>query len=201
SYKFVIITSPVQSYFSGPIKVCLETKFSRADEGGVGFAKTSGNYGRALLPTYLAEKKGYQQIIWTDAHQHQFIEEAGTMNLMFIINGILITPPLSNSILPGITRDSILKIARKKGIKVQERLISIKELFNAYNEGSLEDAFGTGTAANLTHISQIDFEDQNLHLPPINKRIISSELLNTMDSIKKGLVEDEFGWVYKIQPN
>ncbi|MGZ4034467.1 MAG: branched-chain amino acid aminotransferase, partial [Bacteroidia bacterium] len=147
NYRFYIITSPAGKYYNEPVKVLVETNYIRAVEGGVGFVKASGNYGRSLFPTKLAQQRGYQQIIWTDARNHRYLEESGTMNLMIVIDDVLITPPVGDTILAGITRDSVLTLARDWKMKVQERKISIDEVLDAHKRGTLEEAFGTGTAA------------------------------------------------------
>jgi branched-chain amino acid aminotransferase len=197
-YKFIIITSPSGAYYSEPVKVLVETKYTRAAEGGVGFAKVAGNYGGSLLPAKLAAQKGYQQLFWTDGRSHRFLEESGTMNLMVIIDDILITPSLGDTILPGVTRNSILTIAREWGIKVQERKISIDEVIEAHQKGTLQDAFGAGTAATITHISHIGFEGKDYELPPIGTRTLSNRLKKELHDIHKGVVEDTRGWMYKI---
>ncbi len=189
SYRFLIITSPSGQYYSEPVKVLVENHYTRASEGGVGFAKVSGNYGCSLLPTKLAHEKGYQQIIWTDGKTHQFVEESGTMNLMVIINETLITPPLGDTILAGITRDSVLTLARDWKMKVEERKISIAEIMEANKNGTLQDAFGTGTAATITHISHIGFEGKDHAMPSIESRT---------DNIHLGKVADIHNWMLKI---
>jgi branched-chain amino acid aminotransferase len=147
SYMFLIITTPVGAYYDHPLKVKVEKTYFRAVEGGVGFVKASGNYGRSLYPTSLAKKDGYDQLIWTDAREHKYVEESGTMNLMFVINNVLITPKLGDTILAGITRDSVLQLARDWNFPVEERKISVDEIIAAYENGTLQEAFGTGTAA------------------------------------------------------
>lgn len=198
SYKFIIITSPSGAYYSAPVKVLVETKYTRAAEGGVGFAKVSGNYGRSLLPTKIAADKGYQQIFWTDARNHRFLEESGTMNLMVVIDDILITPPLGDTILAGVTRDSILTLAREWKVKVQERKVSIDEVIDAHKNGTLQDAFGTGTAATITHISHIGFEGKDYELPKIESRTLSNKLKAELENIHKCVVKDTHNWMYKV---
>ena len=141
-FTFFIITSPCASYYSGEVHLKVEEKFARSVEGGTGFAKAAGNYAAAFAPTKKAQQAGFTQIVWTDAFEHQYIEESGTMNIMFRINNTLITPALSESILAGITRDSILKIAKEKGIYVEERKIAISEIMKAHQNGTLQEAFG-----------------------------------------------------------
>ena len=198
TYKFMIITSPGGAYYSEPVKVLIETNFIRAVEGGVGFTKSSGNYGRSLFPTKLAQQRGYQQIMWTDARNHRYLEESGTMNLMFVIDGVLITPALGDTILAGITRDSVLTLARDWKMKVQERKISIDEVLDAHKRGMLDEAFGTGTAATIADISAIGFEGKDYVLPDVKERIFSNRVAQELNNIRKGKVEDKHNWMYKI---
>ncbi len=197
-YRFYIITSPGGAYYNEPVKVLVETNFIRAVEGGVGFVKASGNYGRSLFPTKLAQQRGYHQIIWTDARNHRYLEESGTMNLMFVIDDVLITAPLGDTILAGITRDSVLTLARDWKMKVQERKISIDEVIDAHKRGTLEEAFGTGTAATIAHISQIGFEGKDYILPDVSGRIFSHRVSAELDNIRKGRSEDIHNWMYKV---
>jgi branched-chain amino acid aminotransferase len=199
SYKFIIFTSPVSGYYKGTVKVKVETEFVRAAEGGIGFAKSGGNYAASLYPAKLALEKGYQQLLWTDSKEHKYFEESGTMNVMFQINDTIITPPLSSSILAGITRDSILTLAKDWGIKVEERRISIDEIMTAHKNGSLKDAFGTGTAATITHISDIHYNGKDYPLPDCSEREISTKLNKAIVDIKHGYAEDKHNWVYRIK--
>ncbi len=198
SYRFYVITSPCGLYYNEPVKVLVETNYIRAVEGGVGFVKASGNYGRSLFPTKLAQQRGYHQIIWTDARNHRYLEESGTMNLMFVIDDVLITAPLGDTILAGITRDSVLTLARDWKMKVQERKISIDEVIEAHKVGKLEEAFGTGTAATIAHISQIGFEGKDYVLPAVEGRIFSNRVSIELDNIRKGRIEDVHHWMYKV---
>jgi branched-chain amino acid aminotransferase len=198
TYKFIILTSPVGAYYNAPVRVLVETNYIRAVEGGIGYVKAAGNYGRSLFPTKLAQQRGYQQIIWTDARNHRFLEESGTMNAMFMIDDILITPPLGDTILAGITRDSVLTLARDWGYRVQERKISIDEVVDAHKKGTIQEAFGTGTAATIAHISGIGYEGKDYELPPVEERIFSNRVASELEGIKKGRLEDKHNWVYKI---
>ncbi|MDO9184721.1 MAG: branched-chain amino acid aminotransferase [Bacteroidia bacterium] len=198
TYKFYIITSPGGVYYNKPVKVLVETNFIRAVEGGVGFVKASGNYGRSLYPTKLAQQRGYDQIIWTDARNHRYLEESGTMNLMFVIDDVLITAPLGDTILAGITRDSVLTLARDWKVKVQERKISIDEVIDAHKNGTLQEAFGTGTAATIAHISTIGFEGKDYVLPGIEGQMFSQRVAKELEDIRKGRAEDIHNWMYKI---
>lgn len=198
-HRFMIICSPASSYYPEPVKVRVEKQFSRAAKGGVGYAKAAGNYAAAMYPTQLANKDGFHQLIWTDPLEHKYIEEAGTMNLMFIIDGKIITPSLDNqTILNGITRDSVIQVARKLNYVVEERKVSVDEIVNAYREGKLEDAFGTGTAANIALIRSITHNGEEMMLPKESDRQISSEISQYLSDLKTGVIEDEFEWVHVI---
>lgn len=198
NYRFYIITSPAGKYYNAPVKVLVETNYIRAVEGGVGYVKASGNYGRSLFPTRLAQQRGYQQIIWTDSKNHRYLEESGTMNLMVVIDDVLITPPIGDTILAGITRDSVLTLARDWKMKVQERKISIDEVIDAHKRGTLEEMFGTGTAATIAHISTIGFEGKDYELPPTEGRIFSNRVAQELENIRKGKSEDKHNWMYKV---
>ena len=198
NFKFMIITCPVGAYYSTPVKVKIETKFTRAGQGGTGFAKTSGNYARSLYPAKKAQEQGYHQLIWTDGRDHSFIEEAGTMNVMFIVGDTLITPELSDSILAGVTRNSVLTLARDWGMKVEERRVTVKEIIDAARSGDLKEAFGAGTAATIAHIELIGYEGEDFKLPPIEDREYSNKFLNALNEIRYGKGEDKFNWVYRV---
>lgn len=198
TYKFIIITCPAGKYYSEPIKVLVETNYFRAVHGGVGFVKAAGNYGRSLYPTKLAQQKGYQQVIWTDSETHQYVEESGTMNLMFVIGDTLLTPALSDTILSGITRDSVLTLAKDWGIKVEERKISIREVLTAHHNGTLKEAFGCGTAATIAQIIGIGFEGKDYDLPPVEERKFSTKVDDMLRSIRKGKTPDKFNWMMKV---
>jgi branched-chain amino acid aminotransferase len=198
TYKFVIITCPAGKYYTEPIKVLIETNYIRAVEGGIGFVKAAGNYGRSLFPTKLAQQKGYQQVIWTDGKTHSFLEESGTMNLMFVVGDTLVTPALSDTILAGITRNSVLALARDWGMKVEERKISIVEILEAHANGTLKEAFGVGTAATIAQIIGIGHIDNYYPLPPVEERQFSPKIDETLRNIRKGKIEDKFNWMFKV---
>jgi branched-chain amino acid aminotransferase len=199
SYKFITFACPVAGYYKGTVKVIIETEYVRAAEGGIGYAKAGGNYAASLLPAKKAADKGYQQILWTDSKEHKYFEESGTMNLMFVIGDTLVTPPLSSSILAGITRDSILTIAKEWGVKVEERRVSVDEVVEAHQKGLLKDAFGTGTAATITHIAAIHYEGEDMVLPPAESRELSNKLNDHILGLKYGDIEDTHGWIYRIK--
>ena len=199
TYRFIIFSCPVGTYYSDAIPVKIETEFTRAASGGTGYAKAAGNYGGALYPARLAQNKGYKQLIWTDAKEHKYIEEAGTMNVMFIINGVLITPTSNDTILAGLTSSSILEISRDWGIEVQERTVSVEEIITAFTEGTISEAFGAGTAATLAPIKSINYNNQDYFLPEIeDKDRFSTKMMHYYDDYRRDLVEDKFSWLEKF---
>jgi branched-chain amino acid aminotransferase len=197
-FTFMIILSPTGAYYSTPVKVKVETHYTRAVEGGTGYAKAGGNYGGSIYPSKLALDEGYHQLIWTDGKEHKYIEESGTMNVMFVIDDTLVTPALSDSILAGITRDSVLKLARHWGMKVEERKISVTELMLSLEKGLVKEAFGAGTAATIAHIELIGYEGKDYVLPPIEKREFANKVYNELEGLKRGTRPDPFGWVMKM---
>lgn len=198
NYKFVILIGPVGVYYSKALKVKIETHYARAVEGGVGYAKTAGNYASSLLPTKLAQQEGYDQLIWTDAKEHAYIEESGTTNVMFVINDTLITPSTRDTILDGVTRHSILDLARSWGMKVEERRVTVAEVIDAATKGTLQEAFGAGTAATIAHIAEITHEGKTYTLPDPAGREFSNKALQALKEIRYGLVPDPFGWNHII---
>ena len=195
-YKFIIFTSPVASYYSGPVKVYASDDYVRAFPGGTGFAKTAGNYARAIQPVEEINKRGYQQILWLDGIHKKFLQEIGTMNIFIVIDGKVVTPSLEEgTILHGVTRDSVITLLKEWGIPVEERPISIDEVTDAHKSGHLEDAFGAGTAATISPIMAIGYKDDEFSLPPIEDRKISSRLLKAITSIKNGEIEDTHQWL------
>lgn len=197
-FTFMIILCPVGAYYSTPVKVRIETHYTRAVEGGTGYAKAGGNYGGAIYPAKLAQDKGYHQLIWTDGKDHEYIEESGTMNVMFVIEDTLVTPALSDSILAGITRDSVLKLARHWGMKVEERRISVHELVEGLQKGKVKEAFGAGTAATIAHIELIGYQDKDYYLPPVAERKFANRVFAELEGIKRGTKPDPFGWIVKM---
>ncbi len=197
-FRFMIITCPVGAYYSKPVKVNIEDHFVRAIEGGSGFCKTGCNYGPAIYPAKLAQEKGYDQLIWTDGKDHKYIEESGTMNIMFIMDGKLVTPALGDTILNGITRDSVLTLARDWGVEVEERKIEVDEVVTAAKEGRIQEAFGAGTAATIAQIELIGHNGTDYKLPAVEDREFSHKVLKELDDIKYGRIEDKFGWIHKV---
>lgn len=194
AYRFMIFTCPVGPYYKGSVRVKVETDYTRAAPGGTGFAKAAGNYAAALKPTELAKAQGYQQILWTDAVEHKYIEESGTMNAVFVLNGKLVSPALGDTVLNGVTRNSILTLARHFGMDVEERRVSVAELKSAAESGALTEAFGVGTAATMTPIEAIGFAGGDVALPEVASWTVMPQLSNALDDIRRGRAEDPFGW-------
>jgi branched-chain amino acid aminotransferase len=199
TYKFMVIASPVGMYYSEPVRVKIEEYYTRAAKGGVGRAKAAGNYGASLYPAKQGQQNGFHQLVWTDAIEHKYIEESGTMNIMFQIDGKLITPSEdSDTILRGITKRSVIELAQSWGIEVEERQVSVEEIINAAKNGTLEDAFGAGTAATIAQIAIIGYQDEKIELPPLESRTLSNRIKERLDAIKTGRAEDTFGWCFKV---
>jgi branched-chain amino acid aminotransferase len=197
SYKFMIICSPAQAYYSGSVKVLIAEKFSRSADGGVGFAKAAGNYAGQFYPTSLAVQEGYQQVIWTDASSHEYLEEAGTMNVFVKINGELITAPTSDRILDGITRKSLIALAEAEGIPVSIRSITVKELVEAAEQGTLQEMFGSGTAAVISPISGFGFKGKDYEIGTVENGT-ADFLKKRLTSLQQNLSTDPFNWRHKV---
>jgi branched-chain amino acid aminotransferase len=193
-YTFIIITGPVSTLYQKPIKVKVERRYIRAAKGGTGYAKCSGNYGGAFYPTQKARKEGFDQVLWMDALEHEYIEESGTMNLMFVIDGKLITPPLSDTILDGITRDSLLTIAKDLSIETEERPVSIKEIIKALDDKKTVEVFGAGTAAVIAPINVIGIDGELYQLPAYDDNSVMFRLKKELEMIRSGRSEDVYGW-------
>ncbi len=193
-YLFIIMAGPVASFYPKPLKVKVEDTYIRASQGGTGAAKCAGNYGGAFYPTQLAKSQGFDQVLWTDGSEQLNIEESGTMNVFFVIDNVIITPPLSDSILGGITRDSLLALAKSMNFKVVERTVSAYELFDAHKKGLLTEAFGAGTAAITAAISSITLKDNTIELPAYSKDSICKQLELQLTNIRLGKADDIFSW-------
>lgn len=196
-YKFIIACAPSGAYFAGKVKVLIEQTYSRSANGGVGFAKAGGNYAGQFYPTQLAIAKGYNQVVWTDDTEHEYIEEAGAMNIFVRINDTLITAPTSDRILDGVTRKSIIAIAKDQGIPVEVRKISVTEVVHAAKEGSLKEMFGAGTAAVISPISAFGFKDTDYELPQLDTPY-ATRLKKVITDIQYNKSEDNYGWRYKV---
>lgn len=197
AYKFIICTAPSGSYFSGEVKVLIEEKYSRSANGGVGFAKAGGNYAGQFYPTQLAKAKGYQQVIWTDDHKHEYIEEAGAMNIFVRIGDTLITGPTSDRILDGITRKSIIQLAESENIAVEVRKLTVTEVVEAAKNGSLKEMFGAGTAAVISPISGFGYKGVDYDLPKL-ENAYADYLKKRITDIQTNKAEDPFGWRFKV---
>lgn len=193
-YRFIIFTGPVPSLYVKPIKVKVETQYIRAARGGTGSAKCGGNYGASFLPTKIARDEGYDQVLWTDSKENKYIEESGMMNVMFVIGNTLVTPPLSDSILDGVTRDSLLIIAKDLGINFEERQVSIQELKEAFTHKTITEAFGAGTAALVLPIGSININEIEYNLPSYNENNVMFKIKKKLDNIRYGLEEDIHNW-------
>lgn len=197
SFKFIVMASPAGPFFSKPIKLYAETKYIRAANGGTGEAKAAGNYAAAIRPTEIAKAKGYDQVLWLDSRDFEYIQEVGTMNIFFKIDGKVITPNLSGSVLSGITRMSVIDLLRDKGFEVTERPIKISEIIEASNNGTLEEAFGTGTAVGIAMIEEIGYKEIAIKLPIENP--VSQDINRTLNAIKTQKMEDKFGWIVEAK--
>lgn len=196
-YRFMIILSPARSYYSGEVKVIIAEHYSRAANGGIGAAKAAGNYSAQFYPTKLANERGFQQIIWTDDATHTKLEEAGTMNVFFRINDTLYTAPTGERILDGVTRKSLIDIARRDGIEVEVRSVLVAELIEAAKDGSLKEIFGAGTAAVVNPIVGFSYQDNYYELPKMENSY-ASQLKEKLTNIQYKLAEDTFGWTVKV---
>lgn len=196
-YKFMILLSPAKAYYSGEVKVLIAEHYSRAANGGIGAAKAAGNYAAQFYPTTLANKEGFQQVIWTDDATHTKLEEAGTMNVFFRINDTLLTAPVSERILDGITRKSLIDMAKKEGINVEIRSVLVSELVEASEKGTLKEIFGAGTAAVVNPIIGYSYKDVYYELPKI-ENTFAGLLKDKLTNLQNKLVEDTFGWTVKV---
>jgi branched-chain amino acid aminotransferase len=202
TYLFFIILSPVGPYYAegfNPVKIYVEDEYVRAVKGGTGFTKCAGNYAASILAASLAEKKGYTQVLWLDSKYHKFIEEVGSMNIFFKIDGTLITAPLHGSILPGVTRDSVLQLAKEMGVKTQERELSIEEVFEAAENGKLDEAFGTGTAAVISAVGEITWKDKTAIINDGKMGKVSQAMYDRLVAIQYGKAQGPKGWSVTVE--
>lgn len=201
TYKFFVILSPVGAYYKeglNPVKIYVEDQYVRAVRGGIGFAKTAGNYAASLKAQAVAEEKGYTQVLWLDGVEKKYIEEVGTMNVFFKINGKVITPALNGSILAGITRDSSIAILKSWGVPVEERRLSIAEVYEAYDNGTLEEVFGTGTAAVISPVGELCWEGRKIEINNGEIGPLSQKLYDTITGLQSGKLEDTFGYTVRL---
>lgn len=198
TYKFLVILSPTGPYFSAPMKIAVEEKYTRAAPGGVGFAKNAGNYAGSMIAATEAKQAGYDQVLWTDAFEHKWLQEVGMMNVFFLIDDVAITPSLDEgTILAGVTRDSVITGLKEKGIAVEERRINIDELIDAYLSGRLKEVFGTGTAATVALIKELKYKDMVMQFD-VNSWKIAPYLKSWLNDLREGKSEDRHGWLFKV---
>ena len=198
NYKFLILLSPTGPYYSVPMKIYVEEKYTRAAPGGVGFAKTAGNYAAALLASAVAKEQGYDQVLWTDAAEHKYVQEIGTMNVFFIIGNTAITPGLEEAtILDGVTRQSAITLLKEMGIKIEERPLSIDEVIEAHKAGTLKEVFGTGTAATISMIRELKYKDYTIHFD-IDNWLVAPTLKKWITDIREGRREDKYRWMFPV---
>ncbi|MDZ4838634.1 MAG: branched-chain amino acid aminotransferase [Bacteroidota bacterium] len=198
TYLFMVIACPVVSYYDAPFKVKVEQYYSRATNGGTGEAKCGGNYAASLYPANLGNEAGYKQLLWTDSKEHKYIEESGTMNVFFVIDGIVVTPELNGNVLEGVTRDSVITLLKDNNYTVEERKVSVDELVAAHSAGTLQEMFGAGTAATIAIISAIGYNGVDLELPSVDDRPVSKWVLNTISDIRMGRLPDKYNWMVSI---
>ncbi len=198
SYKFIICTLPVGPYYPKPVSLYADTEYIRAAHGGVGEAKTAGNYAASLYPAKKAMEKGFDQIMWLDAKEHKYVQEVGTMNIFFVIDGKLITPSTTGTILKGITRNSIIHILRDEGYQVEERLIDINEVISAAKDGSLTEIFGTGTAAVVAKVDRLAYQSDDFSFE-LQEDSIANKIKAIINGMRSGTIEDKYGWVVPVK--
>jgi branched-chain amino acid aminotransferase len=198
TYKFLIILSPTGPYYANAMKIMVEERYTRAAPGGVGFSKNAGNYGGSMLAATEAKKQGYDQVLWTDSTEHKWLQEVGMMNVFFIIDNVAITPDLNEgTILEGVTRSSVIKGLEELGIRVEERKINIDEVIAAYKAGKVTEVFGTGTAAVIAPVKELNYKGYRMEFNPDNYRI-SRQIKSWLNDIREGKAEDKYGWMVKV---
>lgn len=198
TYKFMILLSPTGPYYSAPMRIYVEEKFTRAARGGVGFAKAAGNYGASMLATAEAKRQGYDQVLWTDAFEHKYVQEIGTMNVFFVIGKKVLTPDLeSGTILEGVTRDSAIDVLRQEGYMVEEGPIHIDDVIRAYEAGELKEVFGTGTAATISMIKELKYEGFTIKFDT-DKWTVAPTVKRVLTDIREGRRKDTRGWMFKV---
>jgi len=197
TYSFMILLSPTGPYYAKPMRIFVEEKYSRAAPGGIGFAKAAGNYASSLLAFAEAQAKGYDQVLWTDAVEHKYVQEMGTMNVFFVIGNTAITPNLEGSILDGVTRSSVITLLQEQGLTVEERPLHINEIVAAYKAGTLREAFGTGTAATISPIKELAYDGLEMRMDT-DKWTVSPEVKRRLDAIREGRSPDIYQWMFPI---
>lgn len=197
-YTLAIIACPVGAYYAEPVKLTVTRQYVRAFPGGTGAAKAAGNYAASLLADREAKRQGYDNVLWLDGIEQKYIEECGTMNVFFVIDGVAVTPPLQGTILPGITRDSVITLLQEWQIPIEERPIALDEILDAHRQGKLQEAFGAGTAATIAQIETICVDEMELDFPETGDRSLGSRLLRHLDRIKTAQADDPYGWVVRV---
>jgi branched-chain amino acid aminotransferase len=198
TYKFMILLSPTGPYYSAPMKIYVEEKYTRAARGGFGFAKAAGNYGGSMLATAVARERGYDQVLWTDAFEHKYVQEIGTMNVFFVIGDKVLTPDLeAGTILEGVTRDSAIEVLREEGYTVEETPIHIDDVVRAYQAGELKEVFGTGTAATISMIKELKYEDYTIKFDTDTWKVAPT-VKRVLTDIREGRRADTRGWMFRI---
>jgi branched-chain amino acid aminotransferase len=197
TFKLMIMNLPSGPYYSKPVSLLVEEQFVRAVDGGVGEAKAAGNYGGSLYPTQLAKQKGYDQVMWMDAHEFKYVQEVGTMNIFFVLKDRVLTPNLSGTILRGITRESIITLLQDKGIQIDERPVSMQEIYEANQQGQLVEVFGAGTAAVIANVNRIGYKGTDITFSA-DKWQLSSQLKSEINGIRKGRIPDIHGWIHPV---
>lgn len=198
NYKFMIILSPTGPYYATPMRIYVEEQYVRAVPGGIGFAKAAGNYGGAMYPTAQAKLKGYDQVLWTDAFEHKYVQECGTMNVVFVIGNTAVTPDLSTgTILDGVTRDSVIVLLKEMGLTVEERPLNIDEVIDAHKAGTLKEVFGTGTAATISLIKELRYKDYVMEFD-VEKWEVAPKVKKMLNDIRYGKSVDNNGWMMKL---
>jgi branched-chain amino acid aminotransferase len=198
NYKFLIMLSPTGPYYASPMRIYVEEQYTRASPGGVGFAKNAGNYGAAMKATARARERGYDQVLWTDAFEHKWLQEIGTMNAFFVVGKKVLTPSLDEgTILEGVTRDSAIQVIREMGLEIEERRIHIEEILEAHRQGQLAEVFGTGTAATISPIKELGYRDKTILFDLANWEIAPA-LKKTLQGIREGRIPDKFGWLFRV---
>lgn len=198
TYRFYIILSPVGSYYTEPVRLITSQNYVRAVVGGFGEAKTAGNYAASFYPARKAQNMGFSQVLWLDAFDHEYVEEVGTMNIFFLIDDVLITPPLSGTILPGVTRDSVLKLARSWDMQVEERRIGMTEVMESAQNGKLQEVFGAGTAAVIAPVKEIRHNGELVTIHENGRGPVGQKLYDTIYGIQRGKVDDPFNWTHQV---
>jgi branched-chain amino acid aminotransferase len=197
-YLFVVFTFPYGTYYAAPVDVLATERYVRAFSGGTGNVKPAGNYGPTLVVEREAQESGFQTVLWLDGREHRYVEECGVMNVFFVTADVVMTPSLDGTILPGITRDSVITLLNEMGLQVEERRVGIDEIMSIADRGDLRECFGTGTAATLSHVRRIRYRDRDIQLPPVDQRVVGPEVRRRLVGIATGTRPDPYGWLERL---